>query len=177
LDLDKLRSVLKLSDRDRRQKSASARGDGAGQICLSRSRSARSDSRKHVLRGQIGRKASGIYNSLCRHCWLAPGTGATSQIGQSVPLRFKGSLSNTSGANLLSVSAVMCNVVASGAKRDQVLFGIVAGVAAKLFVVDFQVRHRAACLASRTVEAQISLAEFLYELHPATNVCVVGQSS
>src|SRR5712664_2798128 len=30
-----------------------------------------------------------------------------------------------------------------GAKRDQVLFGVVAGVTPKLFVMDFKVRHRA----------------------------------
>jgi len=104
------------------------------------------DSRKHVLRGQIGRNASGIHNSLCRYCWLAPGTGATSQIGQSASLRFNGSLCNTSGANLLFVSAVMCNVVASGAKRNQVLLGIIAGMTPKLFVVGLQVRHGAARL-------------------------------
>jgi len=34
--------------------------------------------------------------------------------------------------------------VASDAQRDQVLRGIVTGVAAELFVMDFQVRHRAA---------------------------------
>jgi len=54
----------------------------------------------------------------------------------------------------LSVSAVMCNVVASDAKRDQVLFGIVAGMAAKLFVMDLQVRHRAARLTPPGIAAQ-----------------------
>jgi hypothetical protein len=33
--------------------------------------------------------------------------------------------------------------VAPSAKRYQVLLGIIAAVALKLFVVDFQVRHRA----------------------------------
>jgi hypothetical protein len=48
----------------------------------------------------------------------------------------------------------MCNVMARGAKRDQVLFGIVAGMAAKLFVMDLQVRHRAARLTPPAVAPQ-----------------------
>jgi hypothetical protein len=48
----------------------------------------------------------------------------------------------------------MCNVVASGAKRDQVLFGIVAGMTPKLFVVDLQVRHRAAQLTPPAIATQ-----------------------
>ena len=51
-------------------------------------------------------------------------------------------------------SAVMCNVVASGAKRNQVLFGMVAGMAAKLFVMDLQVRHRAARLTPPAIATQ-----------------------
>jgi hypothetical protein len=52
----------------------------------------------------------------------------------------------------------MCNGVASNAHRYQVLLGIIAGVAAKLFVVDLQIRHRATGLASPAVAAQDLLA-------------------
>jgi len=41
--------------------------------------------------------------------------------------------------------------VALGAERDQILFRIVAGVAAKPFVVNFQMRHRATRLASPAI--------------------------
>ncbi|MFZ0277447.1 MAG: hypothetical protein WA254_06970 [Candidatus Sulfotelmatobacter sp.] len=44
--------------------------------------------------------------------------------------------------------------MAAGAKRDQVVFGIVARAAAILSVVNFQVRHRAAPLASPTITTQ-----------------------
>ncbi len=40
------------------------------------------------------------------------------------------------------------------AQSDQVLFRITAGVAAKLFVVNFQIRHRPARLAPRAIAAQ-----------------------
>jgi hypothetical protein len=40
--------------------------------------------------------------------------------------------------------AVMSYGGASGAHRYQILFRIITGVAAKLFVVDLEVRHRAA---------------------------------
>jgi len=41
--------------------------------------------------------------------------------------------------------------VARGAKGNQVLFGIVAGLAAKLLVVNFKVGHRATSLTSPVV--------------------------
>jgi hypothetical protein len=44
--------------------------------------------------------------------------------------------------------------MASDTQRDQVFFGIVAGVAAKLFVVDFQVQHRAARLTPPAIATQ-----------------------
>jgi hypothetical protein len=41
-----------------------------------------------------------------------------------------------------------------GAECDQVLIGVVAGVAAKLFVMVFQVRHRSAGLAPPAIAPQ-----------------------
>jgi hypothetical protein len=43
------------------------------------------------------------------------------------------------------------------AKRDQILFGIVAGVAAKLVVMDFEVRHGAAVLTAPAIATQYLL--------------------
>jgi hypothetical protein len=48
----------------------------------------------------------------------------------------------------------MCIGVASSAHRYQVLLGIVAGVTSKLFVVDLQVRHRAARLTPPAIATQ-----------------------
>jgi hypothetical protein len=48
----------------------------------------------------------------------------------------------------------MCTGVASSAHRYQVLLGIIAGMTPKLFVVDLQVRHRAAGLASPAITSQ-----------------------
>ena len=45
-----------------------------------------------------------------------------------------------------------------GAQRDQVLFGVVAGVTPKLFVMDFKVRHRATGLTLPAVATQDLLA-------------------
>jgi hypothetical protein len=50
-----------------------------------------------------------------------------------------------------------------GAECDQVLIGVVAGVAAELFVMDFQVRHRSAGLAPPAIAPQ--------NLLPTTRVC------
>ena len=47
--------------------------------------------------------------------------------------------------------------MACNAERNQVLFGIVTGVAAKLSVVDLQIRHRTACLTAPAVSAQYLL--------------------
>jgi hypothetical protein len=49
--------------------------------------------------------------------------------------------------------------VARGAECHQVLLGVVARVAAKFLVMDFQVRHRAARLTSPAVAAQDTLPE------------------
>jgi hypothetical protein len=49
--------------------------------------------------------------------------------------------------------------MAFGAKRDQVFFGIVPGLAAKLLVVDFEVRERAANLAPPSIPPQDLLTE------------------
>src|ERR1019366_226225 len=49
--------------------------------------------------------------------------------------------------------------MARGAKRDQVLFGVVAGVTPKLFVMDFKVRHGAAELTPPSVAMQDLLAQ------------------
>jgi hypothetical protein len=48
-------------------------------------------------------------------------------------------------------SAEMCISVARNAKGNKVLLRIIAGVAAKLFVMDLQVRHRAARLTAPAV--------------------------
>jgi len=47
------------------------------------------------------------------------------------------------------------------AERDQVLFRIVPGMAAKLFVVNLQIRHRAARLTPPTITAQYLLLKTL----------------
>ena len=49
--------------------------------------------------------------------------------------------------------------MACGAKRDQVLFGVAAGVTPKLFVMDFKVRHGAAGLTLPAVATQDLLAQ------------------
>jgi hypothetical protein len=48
----------------------------------------------------------------------------------------------------------MCGSVALGAERDQVLFRIIAGMAAEFLVVNFQTRHGAASLAPPAVTTQ-----------------------
>ena len=48
--------------------------------------------------------------------------------------------------------------VARSAKRNEVLLGVIAGLAAKFLVVDFQVRHRAAQLTPPAVAPQNLLA-------------------
>jgi hypothetical protein len=49
---------------------------------------------------------------------------------------------------------VMCDGVAICTKGDEVLFRVMAGVTAKLLVVDFQVRHRAARLTPPPITTQ-----------------------
>jgi len=53
--------------------------------------------------------------------------------------------------------------MARSAECDQVFFAIVAGVAAELFVMNFQVGHRSAELASPAVTAQHLLPELLVQ--------------
>jgi len=50
--------------------------------------------------------------------------------------------------------------VARRAKRNQVFFGIVAGLTAKLLVMNFKIRHGAAGLASPAIPAEYFVAEF-----------------
>jgi len=50
--------------------------------------------------------------------------------------------------------------VAVKAQRDEILFVVFARVTAKLFVVDFEVCHRAAKLAAPAVSPQYLLAKF-----------------
>jgi len=51
--------------------------------------------------------------------------------------------------------------VAIEAKRDQIVFLISAGVAAKLFVVDFKVCHRTTQLTAPAISAQHLLSKIL----------------
>ena len=63
-------------------------------------------------------------------------------------------------------------------ERDQVLLGIIAGVAAKLFVVDLKVRHRAAQLTPPAI-APLHLLPSSFVRHgiPAASARALGQSS
>ena len=54
--------------------------------------------------------------------------------------------------------------MACNAERNQVLFGIVTGVAAKLSVVDLQVQHRAARLTLPAITAEHSVAELFVQI-------------
>lgn len=47
------------------------------------------------------------------------------------------------------------------AERNQVLFRVIASMAAKLLVVDFQIRHCSACLTAPRVPAQHLLPQTL----------------
>ena len=58
-------------------------------------------------------------------------------------------------------SAVMQVGVACSAKGDQIFFAIFARLAAELFVMNLQVRHSSAELASPAVAAQHLLTELL----------------
>ena len=60
-----------------------------------------------------------------------------------------------------SLHPSMYSSVALCAERDQVLFRVVAGVAAKLFVVNLQIRHRAARLTAPAIAAQHLLLKIL----------------
>jgi len=54
--------------------------------------------------------------------------------------------------------------MARGAKRDQVLFRVMARVTPKLFVMDFKVRHGAARLTPPAVATQDLLPETFVQL-------------
>jgi hypothetical protein len=58
----------------------------------------------------------------------------------------------------------MCLRVAWGAKRYQVLLGIIARLAAKPFVMNFKIGHGSARLASPAISAQHLLTKFLIRL-------------
>ena len=62
---------------------------------------------------------------------------------------------------LCIISALMYTRVARGTKCDQVLFGVAAGMAAKLPVMDLQVRHPAARLTAPAVPTQNLLTQLL----------------
>ena len=64
--------------------------------------------------------------------------------------RRKSEVSDTADVSSYSAAA-MPSGVACGAKRDQVLFRIIAGLAAEFLVVNLKIRHRAAVLASPSV--------------------------
>jgi len=51
--------------------------------------------------------------------------------------------------------------VTRGTKRDQIVLGIVSGLASVLFMVDLKVQPRAACLASPAVPLQDLSTELL----------------
>jgi hypothetical protein len=63
--------------------------------------------------------------------------------------------------NLLHSCIVVDRIVAFRTESDQVFLRIFARVAAKLFVVDFQVRHRAARLTPPAVALQNCLSQRL----------------
>ncbi len=54
--------------------------------------------------------------------------------------------------------------VAEGAEGDQVFFGVVARVAAKLLVMNLQVRHRAAGLTPPAIAAKHLVAELFVRI-------------
>jgi len=62
---------------------------------------------------------------------------------------------------LCIISALMCTRVACGAERDQVFLGVAAGMAAKLPVMDLQVRHPAARLTAAAIPTQHLLPQLL----------------
>jgi hypothetical protein len=53
--------------------------------------------------------------------------------------------------------------MASGAKRNQILLGIITGLAAKFLVMNLKVRHRAAGLASPAVSVQHMVVELFVQ--------------
>lgn len=55
---------------------------------------------------------------------------------------------------LFRFHTVVSLIVACGAECDEILLGIIAGLTAKLFVVDLQVRHRATRLTAPPIATQ-----------------------
>ena len=66
--------------------------------------------------------------------------------------------------------------MASRAQRDQILFGIITTVAAKVFVVNFQTRFAATALAGPTVAAQHLLPESFVQLEIEPQAWLFGQN-
>jgi len=53
--------------------------------------------------------------------------------------------------------------VACSAERNQIVFNVVAGLAAKLFVMNLKIRHRSTELAPPAVPAQHLIAKLIVE--------------
>jgi hypothetical protein len=67
------------------------------------------------------------------------------------------------GAVSLSLAVMHCSVTCR-TKRNQVLLRIVAGLAAKFFVMNLEIRHRAARLASPAVATEHLVAKLFVRL-------------
>ena len=63
--------------------------------------------------------------------------------------------------------------MASRAKSDQVLLGIGSGLAAKLFVVNLKIGHRAARLASPTVPAEHLVTKLVVQFGIQAQTCAL----
>ena len=74
-------------------------------------------------------------------------------------------------------SAGMHRGVARLAKRDQVLLSIIPGVATKFLMVDLEVRHCAAGLASPAVPTQNLLAQLVVHLHRELQASALGSNT
>ena len=60
------------------------------------------------------------------------------------------------------------------AEGDQILFGIVPRLAAKLLVVNLEIRHRAARLASPAVAAEHLVAKVVVQFGVQAQTCVLA---
>ncbi len=63
--------------------------------------------------------------------------------------------------------------VAFAAQRDQVLLGIIPGMAAKLLVVNFKIGHHAARLAPPTIPAEHFVASLVIRFAIQTQTCAL----
>lgn len=70
-------------------------------------------------------------------------------------------------------SSAMHASVACGAKRNQILLGIVPRLAAKLFVVNLKTGHRAAGLASPAVPAEHLVAKLVVQFGIQAPTCAL----